>query len=137
MSIISKQKASAAMTLGWSSRFMGLTSVRAVIIFFALLHNPVHVLSVTLPGSYSVALAWEPSPSANVTGYRVYYGSTSGNYTNSVVVENVAANTVSGLASGVIYYFAVTPPSTQTDRRAAFRMRSVLCREFPPSGFAP
>jgi hypothetical protein len=31
-----------------------------------------------------ITLAWDPSPDTNVTGYRLYYGPTSGTYTNSV-----------------------------------------------------
>jgi hypothetical protein len=93
--------------MSWSSGFMGLTRVMGGILLPALLHNPVQALSVT-PPSYSVALAWDRSPSPEVTGYRVYYGAASGNYTNSVVVGNVTSNTVPGLSSGVTYFFAVT-----------------------------
>lgn len=53
----------------------------------------------------SVALGWDPVPS--VAGYRLYYGATSRQYTN-FVEGPVTTNTVSGLASGVTYYFAVT-----------------------------
>jgi fibronectin type 3 domain-containing protein len=87
---------------------MGFTRVLVGILFLVLLHNPAPVLGVTLPGSYSVALAWQPSSSTNVTSYRVYYGTSSGNYTNSVLVGMVMTNTVSGLASGVTDYFAIT-----------------------------
>ena len=75
---------------------------------FALLHKPIQAFSVTLPGSYSVTMAWGTSPSPGVTGYRLYYGGVSGNYANSVVLGNVTTSVVSGLASGVTYYFAVT-----------------------------
>ena len=88
---------------------MGLTRVLAGgLLFLVLLQNPAPVLGVTLPGSYSVILAWQSSSSSNVTGYRVYYGPASGNYTNSVLAGNVTTNTVSGLASGVTYYFTIT-----------------------------
>ena len=76
--------------------------------FFALLHNPVQTLSATLQGSYGVALAWGASPTPGITGYRVYYGAASGNYSNSVVVGNATTNMVPGLVSGVTYFFAVT-----------------------------
>lgn len=87
---------------------MGLTRVLGGILLLALLHNPVRALSVTLPGPYSVTLAWERSSDSSVTGYRVYYGAASGNYTNSVIVGNVTTNTVPGLVSGVTYFFAIT-----------------------------
>lgn len=96
----------------WSSPIMGLTRVLFGILFLALLHDPVPVLGVTPPGTYSVTLAWNPSPSTNITGYRVYYGLASGNYTNSVMVGNVTTNTVAGLAGGVTYYFVATAVGT-------------------------
>lgn len=83
---------------------MGLTRVLGGIFFFALLHNPGEAFSATS----SVTLAWNRSTSTNVTGYRVYYGASSRNYSNSVVAGNVTTNTVPGLASGVTYFFAVT-----------------------------
>ena len=86
---------------------MGLTRVLEAIPLFVLLHNPIKTLSATPPVSYSVGLEWDSSPSASVAGYRVYYGADSGNYTNSVTVGNVLAGTVSGLASGITYFFAV------------------------------
>jgi hypothetical protein len=109
MRIINEQKAGRSGTAwGWSSRIMGLTRVLVGILFLVLLHDPAPVLGVTLPGSYSVTLAWQPSPSTNVTGYHVYYGTASGIYTNSVLVGNVTTNMVTGLASGSTYYFAIT-----------------------------
>jgi len=109
MTIIHKQKTDRACAAGgWSSRIMGLTRVLVGILFLALLHNPATVLGVTLPNSYSMTMAWQPSSSPYVTGYRVYYGPASGNYTDSVLIGNVTTNTVSGLASGVTYYFAIT-----------------------------
>lgn len=87
---------------------MGLTRVLGGILLLALLHNPTPGLSVTLPSPYSVALAWDRSSDSSVTGYRVYYGAASGNYTNSITVGNVTTNTVPGLESGVTYFFAIT-----------------------------
>jgi Fibronectin type III domain len=89
----------------WSSRSRRLTEVLGGILFLGLLHDPVQALNA--PG-YTVTLAWDRSPDGGVNGYRVYYGATSGNYTNSVVVGNVTTNKVSGLSSGVTYFFAIT-----------------------------
>jgi hypothetical protein len=119
MRIFFKQKAGrSGMAWGWSSPIMGLTKALVGIFFLAMLHGPVPVLGVTLPGSYNVTLAWNPSPDPNIAGYCVYYGSASGNYTNSVMVGNVTTNTVSGLASGVTYYFAVTAYDTNGEQSA-------------------
>ena len=67
-------------------------------------------LPVNLPGT-SVALAWNPSQ-GTVTGYRVSYGTTSGQYTNTIGVGNTTSYTVANLLSGSTYYFAVQAYNT-------------------------
>ena len=56
----------------------------------------------------SVALAWNPSISTNVVGYKIYYGVACGVYQNTVSVGNSTNVTVTGLAEGTTYYFAAT-----------------------------
>jgi hypothetical protein len=55
-----------------------------------------------------VTLAWDPNPEANLKGYKVYYGSASGNYSFMVDVGNWTSLTISGLEAGKTYYFAAT-----------------------------
>ena len=86
---------------------VGLARVLGAILFLALLHNPVPVLGVTLPVSYSVTLAWNPSISTNVVGYNVYYGLARGVY-SSVKSVTGSNTTITGLAAGTTYYFAAT-----------------------------
>ena len=69
------------------------------------------VLAASAQGQ-SVTLAWDPSPSAGVAGYRLYKGGASGAYTKVIDVGNVTSNRVSGLASGATYFFAVTTYDT-------------------------
>lgn len=61
-------------------------------------------------------LAWNAVTASNLAGYRVYYGTSSGNYVQAfgqgIDVGNVLAYTVTGLTSGVTYYFAVTAYDT-------------------------
>jgi hypothetical protein len=66
----------------------------------------------------SVTLSWDApttnsdgSPLSDFAGYKVYYGSSSGSYTNSVDVGNIAGASVSSLASGS-WCFAVTAYDT-------------------------
>lgn len=86
---------------------MGLTRLLAAILCLAVFHYSGRAFGATAPGTNSVKLAWTKSPSTDVTGYRVYYGASSGNYSNSVVVGNATNNTVGGLTGGVAYYFVV------------------------------
>jgi hypothetical protein len=65
------------------------------------------VSSGVLPGN-SITLAWDASTNATVTGYKLYYGVASRNYTNSVNAGSSTTATVVGLATGVTYYFAAT-----------------------------
>jgi hypothetical protein len=67
-------------------------------------------------GTPTVTLSWEAptgnsdgSALVNLTGYKVYYGSASGNYTQQIRISNPGLNTyvVDNLPPGQ-YYFAVT-----------------------------
>ncbi|OPY02994.1 MAG: Fibronectin type III domain protein [Syntrophorhabdus sp. PtaB.Bin047] len=57
-------------------------------------------------GAAGVTLGWDAS--AGVSGYKIYRGTASGSYTTSVDVGNTTSYTLSDLASGTTYYFAVT-----------------------------
>jgi hypothetical protein len=63
----------------------------------------------------SVSLTWDAtttntdgSPIADLAGYKVYYGTSSGSYSTSVDVGNVTSVYIVDLTSGTTYYFAVT-----------------------------
>jgi hypothetical protein len=64
------------------------------------------VLPLTAAASVSANLTWIASPDATVTGYTVYYGGASHQYTNSVVVGNVTSVVVPGLMENTTYFFA-------------------------------
>ena len=49
----------------------------------------------------SVTLAWNPSSSSSVTGYRVYYGATSGNYTATTPTAPNLINTTACVGTPV------------------------------------
>jgi hypothetical protein len=55
----------------------------------------------------SVYLDWQPSPSPDAIGYSVSWGNLSGRYFATNDVGNVTNYTVTGLASGYLYYFGV------------------------------
>src|SRR5258708_11703193 len=56
----------------------------------------------------SVTLAWDPSNWALIAGYRLYYGTSLGNYTRIVDAGNATTDTLSDLVDGQRYYFIVT-----------------------------
>jgi len=76
-----------------------------ILISFFLLPIPLSVQNVH---GADVTLAWDPNPEANLKGYKVYYGSASGNYSFMVDVGNWTSLTISGLEAGKTYYFAAT-----------------------------
>lgn len=84
---------------------MGLARVLAVVLFFALLHNPVQAVQ-------SVALAWDPNPDPTVVGYKMYWGVASSTYTNMVDAGNAMSVSIPGLVEGTTYFFAATSYDT-------------------------
>jgi len=69
--------------------------------------------------SNSAALTWNPVSAANLSGYRVYYGTTSGVYSQAygqgISAGNATTYTVLGLSSGTRYYFVVTAYDTSNN----------------------
>ena len=53
------------------------------------------------------SLAWDPSTTTTVTGYKVYLGTQPGVYTQSIDAGNVTSCTVANLPAGATYYFSV------------------------------
>jgi len=65
--------------------------------------------------SSTANLAWDAVTAQNLSGYRVYYGTTSGAtsaYTGSVSVGNVTTYALNGLSNQTTYYMAVTALDT-------------------------
>jgi hypothetical protein len=74
----------------------------------ALFQAVLVVVCFTVPvHAGDVQLAWDPSES-DVAGYKVYYGSSSQNYSNAVDAGNASNYILTGLADGELYYFATT-----------------------------
>ncbi len=71
----------------------------AVLLFF-LCHSGISIAS-------DVSLAWDPSPSTNVSGYKVYIGKSTRSYGVPIKIGNQTTYTVTGLPAGS-YCFTVT-----------------------------
>jgi hypothetical protein len=75
--------------------------------------NPPSNPSNPPPASSSVKLAWNANsatndPATNTAGYKLYFGFSSGKYTQSTNVGNTTSATESNLVSGTAYFFVVT-----------------------------
>jgi uncharacterized delta-60 repeat protein len=55
-----------------------------------------------------VSLVWNPNTIPGPAGYRIYYGTTPGDYTSSIDVGNATSFALTDLTPGLTYYFAVT-----------------------------
>lgn len=56
-----------------------------------------------------MTLEWDPGASTEaVSGYKVYYGSSSGSYENVLNIGNHTSCEISGLTEGKRYYFSAT-----------------------------
>jgi len=82
-------------------KITGRVTLRAAAICFATLVISVHA-------QVNVTLAWNPSTDPLVAGFNIYYGGTSGVYTNKTTVGSATSLTVSNLVAGATYYFAAT-----------------------------
>ena len=60
------------------------------------------------PPTPTLTLAWGASASTNVTNYTIYYGTTSGSYTQAVSAGQVTQTTITGLMPGNTYFLAAT-----------------------------
>jgi hypothetical protein len=58
---------------------------------------------------HSILLAWDASPSTNVTGYNIYWGPLTRTYTNHVTVSsNVLSVRINNLPRGVDIFYSAT-----------------------------
>ena len=92
-------RARARSTKNWSLQRIG----SSLLVFYILTSfsalSPLQAFAAGQAG-----LTWTGSTGAY--GYRVYYGTSSGNYTQNIDVGNVTNYTVTSLANGSTYYFA-------------------------------
>jgi len=78
-------------------------------------------LAFALPArSGTISLAWDPSSSTNLAGYRVHYGSSPGTYTQSLDVGNTTSATVTGLADCSTWYLSVKAYNTAGNTSTAY-----------------
>jgi hypothetical protein len=59
-----------------------------------------------------LTLTWDPNSEPDLAGYKIYYGTTSGNYPGNLDVGNVTTCALTGLNWGTTYYAAATAYNT-------------------------
>jgi hypothetical protein len=100
-------------------------------------HPPSVVTAIARDGA--VELSWRPSPSRDVEGYLVYYGTNRGEYFGEDAIPgsspiNVGKRTsvhIDGLKNGVLYYFAVSAYDRVNASHAGEFSREVTARPLP------
>lgn len=105
---------------------MSLSALWCPLSFLAL---PYHCLGATF------TLAWDPNSEPDLAGYKLYYGTSSGSYQQSINVGNLTQYSLSNLQDGVTYYFAVTAYDTEGNESGY--SNEVSAREnLPPQALA-
>lgn len=95
------------MKISCKATFMGLFAVLMMLSNASLLHAGSATLSWKAPTTNA-----DGTPLTDLAGYKLYYGTTSGNFTHSLSVGNVTTYTVSNLTDGLTYYFVTTAVDT-------------------------
>src|SRR5688572_11546717 len=86
----------------------------------------------------SVTLAWDRNTETNIVGYKLYSGTVTRVYTDVINVGNVTTASMSNLAAGVTYRFAVTAYNalgTESDYSSeiAFTTTNIVTPNIPPT----
>jgi hypothetical protein len=73
------------------------------------------ILSSTVAYAGQVTLGWNKSIEPDVAGYKIYYGTATRNYTQSIKITspNITTGTILNLLNGQTYYFAATAYNTE------------------------
>jgi hypothetical protein len=76
-------------------------------------------LTITYAATRNATLSWnqpltntDSTPLDDLAGYKLYYGTASGDYSTSIDMGNVTTFVVPNLTWGIIYYFSVTAYDT-------------------------
>jgi hypothetical protein len=95
---------------------------------------------ILVPRCYAaqIAVAWDENSEPDIAGYKIYYGTTSGNYQYSVDVRNNTSCLISGLTEGTTYYLAATAYDTNNDESSfseelVHTVESSITNNHPPT----
>ena len=78
----------------------------------------------------SLSLAWDAVSDPRLVGYKVYYGTSSRNYSGQIDVGNATARTVSNLTDGATYFAIIDAAMPELTARAARPFSRAAMRSF-------
>ena len=79
-------------------------------------------MACMIPASINAAalsLSWNANTEADLAGYMVYYGNTSGSYTSSADAGNVTSYDISNVTNGKTYYVSLRAYDTSGNKSAS------------------
>ncbi|MGD8666783.1 MAG: fibronectin type III domain-containing protein [Desulfobacterales bacterium] len=103
--ILSKRSLHPLLEFRWSSYLISQSFLTILAIIFTLNLVPCCFAS-------QITVAWDENSETDIAGYKVHYGTTSGNYEYIVDVGNTTSCSISGLTEGTTYYLAATAYNT-------------------------
>ena len=101
--------------------------VRSLVVLVAL----IAVSEDSLAGQ--LKLAWDAV--AGATGYQLYYGTSTGNYSSNVDAQNQTSATLTGLTDGARYYLAVKAYNGTTTSNFSSEVNAVVPAAAPVASF--
>ena len=111
-------------------RALNFIRILAAIVFSLLLS----VLSMPAFAGQA-SLAWNASPSSDVAGYKVHYGTASGTYATHLDVGSALSATIPNLNSGTTYYFAVSAYNSAGESGYSNEASATIPAAAPVAGF--
>jgi len=92
-------------TFSLKNRLRKIPFCLSVVISFLLFH-------LQIAFGAALSLSWNPNGEADLDGYKIYYGTSPGNYGPPIDVGDVTSYSLSGLTEGVRYYIALAAYDT-------------------------
>jgi hypothetical protein len=91
----------------------------------------IFVIHSSLLSAASLTIGWDANSEPDLEGYRVQYGTSSGNYTNEIDAGKVTLKTISSLSSGTRYYFVVLAYNTAGEESLPSQEVSAIAGSVP------